>query len=165
LVNPDGIYTDVRLEDGKFTFKCYLQSGAYSNSVGTKLYGAIAVGRMFFVDALNTMLCKSFTYSQFSTWANSITRRMDIGNGKVIFAGEPDVEDLIAQSKHDTNDVPLSFGNTTIGGITHYNGVTLYYEAFVILRISSGTHTSGNDTGAGEMYCTVDLSGFIAQYS
>lgn len=165
LVNPGGIYTDVRLEDGKFTFKCYLQSGAYSNSVGTKLFGVIAVGRKFFVDALNIMLDKSFTYSQFSSWANANNYKIDIGYGKIKFAGEPGVEDLIAQSKYNTEDVTLSFGSYTTGGITHYNGVNLYYQAFVILRVSSGTHTSGNDTGAGEMYCTVDLSGFIAQYS
>lgn len=165
LVNPNVIYTDVRLEDGKFTFKCYLQSGAYSNSVGTRLYGTIAVGRKFFVDTLNIMLDKSFTYSQFSTWANANNYKMNIGNGKVKFAVEPGVEDLIAQLRYVTEDITFNFGNYTTGGITHYNGVNFYYEAYVILTISSGIHTSGNNTGAGEMYCTVDLSGFIASYS
>ena len=85
--------------------------------------------------------------------------------GKVTFAGEPGVEDLVAQSRYNTNDVAFSFGYYSSGNITHYNGVNLFYEGYVISTISSGTHTSGNDTGAGEMYCSVDLSDFITQYS
>ena len=161
LVNPTTIYTDISLEDGKFTFDCYLWNSAYSNSVGTILRGWLAVGRKFFVDALNIMLDKSFTYSQFSSWANANNYEITYGRSTTSYMSEPGAVDVVIQLAELVKR--FNFGNSTVGSITHYNGITLKYDGRVMLTVEQGTHIA--KTGNVIMRCTVDLSGFIAQYS
>ena len=164
LVNPTTIYTDISLEDGKFTFNCYLWNSAYSNSVGTRLRGWLAVGRKFFVDALNIMLDKSFTYSQFSSWANANNYEITYGRSTTSYMTEPTelgAVDVVIQLAELVKR--FNFGNSTVGSITHYNGITLNYDGRVMLTVEQGTHTAESNNVI--MRCTVDLSGFIAQYS